>query len=284
MRFKEPGQPTGAYERYVRRLFFDTIEDFDALDAYQRRVNELVLGAYTEAADRISRTARWDEGYEGYDLHDDAIAEAGIDPNDVVLHTGMMSLSRAVTLFDNVVTQAPTFLLEKRAELDPFIYPNGQTWDSDLADSFYWNCLAKPMRPWRGNLKAVRELRNLYEHGYGYPRSNTEAEALASKVYGVVRGGTPADESELALGLQGTPELFQYGVSFTPKGGVKPDVWQNLRFAIDPLATHRLIKVIRQRAVEVIDSVSYGFSKKIDDPANRFYSDLSRRASRKADK
>jgi hypothetical protein len=260
-----PGQPTGIYETHVRRLFFDTVEDLDSLDAYQRRVNELALDAYMQASERISKTARWDEGYEGGDLHDDAVTETGLDPNDVVLHTGMMSLSRAVTLLDNVIAQAPTFLVpaEHRAEIDQYIYPNGQLWDTELADSFYWTCLANRMRPWRGHLKAIRELRNIYEHGYGYPRSRDDAEALASKVHRAVRGGAPADASETALGLHGTPEMFRHGISYTTKSGIQADIWQTLRFAIDPLATHRLIKVIRERAIEVIESVSHGFNESI---------------------
>ncbi|PYY47799.1 hypothetical protein DEJ03_03670 [Curtobacterium sp. MCLR17_043] len=253
---------TGPGSRRLQRLYFDTVDEIDELDSFHHVLGNLTRDAYNTAAAKISKTADWESGYDGGDLHDDAISQIGIDPYNVSLHVGLMVVSRAVTVLETLTVEVMEAILS--GPVDELVYPNGKQWTHDMADDLYWRVLLRPLRPWSGeSMKAIARLRNLYVHAYGVHRFVEDAEDLAALLHKVTRADRGPTPDEAGLGLHGDATFFDLDTTYHPKEGLRGGfgVGPEIQMVLSPLATHRLLGLIRQRAIEILDASSYGTVK-----------------------
>ncbi|MDD1386779.1 hypothetical protein [Curtobacterium poinsettiae] len=239
----------------LQLLHIDIVFEIDDLEKYQRRVRDLTDQAFVEASKQITDGRQRFLSEEGHELDpfDAVVAIAGIDPLTVAAHTGFMTVSTAVALFEHVVARAADAASGSGASVST--RSDGSVWDWQAADDYFSKILGV-RKPWRGQMRAVRRIRNQYQHGYMRLRRRDIAEKLAHDLYSVTRPRNKATVEERAAGYTGLASFLQGDHEYLPGPGLGDQHLANIRFELSRLATRRVLHLILERAVETLDDAA----------------------------
>jgi len=204
----------------------------------------------------------------------DAERTLGVTPWHVEAHSGMIAISRAVSLSELALAQMAARVFEHP---ETIIYRDGRTWSRRLEGLFYKTCLVASFKVGGSGFSALRDLRDTYIHGYGLASSRERRTALAQSLY----QGTdtsPITPEETALGYDGVVGYF--GAATYTKGDLHPGIDGLLTASITPLATHRAIKQIRSHIASAHAAIEQGVKPGQTSANNKFCRELARRTAR----
>jgi len=80
-----------------------------------------------------------------------------------------MALTRAMSLSEVTLARMAAAHF---TDPEDAMFPNGNLWPRKWEDAFYWSCLMTPFRTRSNGFGSLRDLRDLYVHGYGIPVSD----------------------------------------------------------------------------------------------------------------
>lgn len=252
----------------------ETLQRFnDDLDLVANLHRFLVTSVPRMFEAEIAEVARGAD-LEHYDYGDaiwDAEKTLGVTPWDVEAHSGMIAISRAVSLSELALAQMAARLFEHP---EAIVYRDRRTWSRRLEGLFYKTCLVTPFKVGGNGFSALRDLRDTYVHGYGLASSRERRNELAQRLY----QGTdtsPITPEETELGYDGVVGFF--GAATYTKGDLHPGIDGRLTASITALATHRAIKQIRSHIASAHAAIEQGVKPGQTSANNKFCRELARR-------
>lgn len=253
----------------------DARRDFAALHGYLQVVTREITRSFDTIVEDIER--RFDPDRDDpSDIYRDAEQEFGANPAEMFAHTGLMLVSRGVTLAELIFASIPDRLLE---DAEPIVFRGNRSWSREMAELFYWTCLEHPVKIGDGAMKPINELRDLYAHGYGRPRRSEQAERLAAELHPHL-GPEELTEEEISLGFTEEPYLFGAWSKFDPVKGLEIGPLLPAVAELSPVATRRLLLLIQARVEDTIVAASWG----VADPLNEYTSKFVRKWLRDEEK
>lgn len=249
---------------------------YDDLGATEKLHHFLITTVPTVFDAKIRELAQG-EDLSQYDYSDamwDAERALGVTPWEVNAHSGMMAVTRAVTLSE--------LALAKLAAAQ-FVHPEltvllgGKLWNRDIEALFYKHCLKSPFTVNGDGFGSLRSLRDMYVHGYGLASSPTQRTRLARKLYQETDVSPITSEEENA-GYKGTVGYF--GSASLDRGELVPGPDGPLTASLTPLAAHRAIRLIRTHIQKAHFAILQGVRQDQNRDNNRFFLKAGERLDR----
>lgn len=220
------------------------IPEFD--EELERIVKEhryLVRTANREFKERWEeRMSHFDGTYDGGAPTTGVTEELGMDAYSVEGDAGLAAISRAVALAEVTLARLAAALL---TESEPWVFPNGNLWYRDWEELFYKKVLAAPFNVNEAGFGALRELRDLYAHGYGIPSTETRRDRLARRLYADFPS-TGSTSDELDLGYEGDCYWFGRFTSFNKRTNtLESDLFSAHNADVSELAAFRALRDVQ---------------------------------------
>ncbi|MGE3193345.1 MAG: hypothetical protein AB7K08_07765 [Microbacteriaceae bacterium] len=215
----------------------------DELDRIVREHRYLVRTANREFEGRWNEImsqpsdGEWDGG--------DAFAwvqdELGINPFDVEGDAGLAAIGRAVSLAE--VTFA-RIAAAHFTDPDRYVFPNGNLWYREWEELFFKQVLNTPFHVNSNGFGSLRDLRDLYAHGYGVPATEARRDRLAVRLYSDFPSSPPNAE-EASRGYIGDAYWFGKYTSFdTRSKSLVSDLFLSRNADVSELAAYRALNSI----------------------------------------
>ena len=240
-------------------------QDYAALAQFLN-VLRVVNDAYEVQVD-VAEQLLDPESTDPGDVYYKATKLLGLDPYEVAGHTGLMMLARGAGLYETYVARVASQFF---SDSEGIVYIGGRSWTRGDADKFFGTCLNRPMRPWRGSMKWIAQLRDLYAHGYGEPLSTESATLLAGELWRIARFEEAPTDEESKIGLGEGQYLFGPHSDYSPKAGIQTLSFSTVSFALSPLTTHRLLGEIESAMREVFEAASWWTKNDLSPENNAF--------------
>ncbi len=243
---------TGPQGHVLESLWFEFGEEFESLVQFLN-VLKIVNDAY-EVQVEIASDLLDPENSDMGDVYWKATQLLKLDPYDAANHIGLMLLARGTGLYETFLGRIAAKFFTEPQEI---VYKNDKTWTRTETDDFFGTCLARPVRPWRGPMKWIAQLRDLYAHGYGEPLSENNATSLARELWMLARADEGPTPEESRMGFGESAHLFGPFDRYSPKTGIEALAFSKARFSLSPLATLRLLAHIRRAMSAVFEASSW---------------------------
>jgi hypothetical protein len=244
----------------------DFNEELDKILAMHRYIVAVSLAQFSDEYDRLM--ARPGDGsYDGGDAIWDAEQTIGVTPWDVASHAGLMAVTRAVSLTEVTLARMAASAV---SEPEVWVFPNGLLWFREWERSFYKTVPLTPFNTDSNGFGALRDLRDLYSHGYGIPTTDKRRETLARKLYNQFDTGS-ITAAESGLGYTGEAYFFGDSVEFDKKTNTLKARWLMAKRAdISPLATFRVLEAIRGHVTGAHTALARGLKEELTAESSRF--------------
>lgn len=192
-------------------------------------------------------------------------------------HAGLMALTRAMSLSEvSLARMAAAWFKDP----EKVTFADGKVWNRELEDAFYWSCLVTPFRTGSNGFRALREMRDMYVHGYGIPVTNESRVTLAQRLYEAFGDAEPTT-AEIELGYKGAAYYFGEYTKYVPSTKTLESTMLSAGGAdLSPLATYRSMVRIREHIAAAYESLSHGLLDDISETA--FAKIIERNEERKA--
>ena len=169
------------------------------------------------------------------------------------LPIGILDRFRGTRAADPPCPSGPQPLRPARQLGVPFLFapagePNARSgtglWSRNRERTVYKTVLRDPVAG-SGAFNAMRDLRDLYMHGYGVPATEQRRVTLAQKLHSTVDRASATD-AERALGYSGEVYFFGEHSTYSPRDkAVLGRFDPHRRADLSPLAAHRLLRSAR---------------------------------------
>lgn len=219
------------------------------------------------------------ENYDGGDAIFDAEVKLGINPWDVASHAGLMALTRAVSLAEITLARmaAAWFVAPNLA-----IFPEGRLWIRPIERDFFETCLNTPFDTDGGGFGTVRDLRDLYVHGYGIPGTEERRAWLAERLH--EEFGAPPTEAESSLGYSSDIYFFGEWSEYSPEtASLTTRSWGRKHADMSPLATYRILVGIRAHVEAAFAAMTDGVREELTPETSKFVKSFESRVRRRRD-
>jgi len=187
----------------------------------------------------------------------------GINPFDVEGDAGLAAISRAVSLAE--VTFARMAAAHFHQPED-WVYLDEKLWTRELEGKFFKFVLLQPVNTSANGFGSLRDLRDLYAHGYGVPASEARREKLAVRLYSdFPTKGSTADER--FLGYNGDAYWFgKYTTFDTKTRSLVSEIFSSRNADVSELAAYRALKSIEAHVQAVEQAVLHGVLTELAEP------------------
>lgn len=220
----------------------DFNEELDRITALHKYLVIVTESQFITEYERLL-SERGGENYNGGDATWDAEMSLGINPWSAASHAGLMAVTRAVSLSEVILARMAASLLKNP---EHWVFPKGQLWFREWERLFFKCVPLRPMKVDANGFGTIRQLRDLYTHGYGIPTTEDRRTHLARKLYSQFDTG-PLTEGEQALGYSGSAYFFGHGTEYSrTTQELTGQPFTSTRADISPLATYRVLKRIRE--------------------------------------
>lgn len=249
-----------------RLLLMDFDDEFTQILNMHRYLVKSSNRDFNIAYDRFLESGN-PENYDGGDAIWDAENELGINPWDVESHAGLMAITRCVSLCEVMFARMAASQLKNP---EHWVFPNGQSWVREWERLFYKTVLTTPFLVDGNGFGALRDLRDLYVHGYGVPATESRREKLAHALWGEF-DTTKIRPDEEALGYEG--EVYFFGDRTTYSSATRTlegDAFSSRRADVSALATYRLLLAMRDHVHDGFAAVHGGFRSGLTDATCKF--------------
>lgn len=204
--------------------------------------------------------------WDGGDVFGWVEDELGINPFDVEGDAGLAAISRAVSLAEVTFARIAAAHFHEPAR---YVFPNSNLWPRDWEELFFKKVLNTPFHVNTNGFGSLRDLRDLYAHGYGIPSTEERRTALARRLYSDFPA-TPATSDERALGYLGDAYWFGKYTTFDSKTqSLVSDLFLTKNADVSELAAYRALKAIETHVDLLEKAVWNGVFPEIPDD-NRF--------------
>lgn len=195
------------------------------------------------------------ENYDAGDAIWDAEQDLGFEPYEVSQHAGLMALTRAISLSEvTMARMAAACFVEARS----VVFVNGKVWARAWEESFYKTCLITPFNTSSNGFGALRELRDIYVHGYGIPTTDERRNKLAGRLHREFGDAEPTAQ-EMALGYEGTAYYFGRYAKYSPQTQrLESEFFFHKSADLSPLSTYRSLTRIGMHIKEAHAAVEAG--------------------------
>jgi hypothetical protein len=213
------------------------------------------------------------ENYDGGDAIWDAEQDLGFEPSEVSEHAGLMALTRAMSLSEVTLARMAAAWF---AEPEEVVFISGRVWSRGWEESFYKTCLVTPFSTSSNGFGPLRDLRDLYVHGYGITTNEDRRLTLAQKLYEAFGDSEPTDE-EKALGYHGTSYYFGEYARYAPetKSFVSAFFWQK-NANLSPLSTYRALIRIQEHVTDAHAALGNGVREDLSADNSKFVRDFEK--------
>lgn len=141
-----------------------------------------------------------------------------------------------------------------RVDFDVLEHQFPREWERE----FYRTCLQKPFNTNSNGFGELREIRDLYAHGYGVPVTREAQERLAARLHSKF-DFSPPSATEIALGYSGAASFFGETATYDAKEGLRDLLMMRLPAAnLTPVATHRALDRLRTHVHRAVEAVRGG--------------------------
>ncbi len=154
-----------------------------------------------------------------------------------------MALTRTMSLSEvTLARMAAAWFVEP----ETVVFINGKVWSRGWEEMFYGKMLVTPFVTSSDGFGALRDLRDLYVHGYGIPATEGRRLTLAQKLHEAFGDSEPTDE-ERALGYRGASYYFGEYAKYSPETrSFTSETWHRRNANLSPLSTYRSLARIRR--------------------------------------
>ncbi|GAA1733430.1 hypothetical protein [Microbacterium paludicola] len=238
-----------------RLILADFEAELGSIEAEYRLTIRSFEAAFNQSLERAELSFN-PEHHDWGDVYYEVQKEIGFAIDDAVAHAGMSALSRSMFLAEvTMARMAATVFTDPTA----IVYDGDRLWTRKLEGAFYYKrFLREPLRTRDAVFEAVRELRDLYAHGYGRPVTLARLDYLGMRLHQAGVAGEITEE-EQQLGYEGEAFFFgphgTYSASeraVTTPWGLPPSPH------VSPLGVHRLLRGIRQHVTRAARAVESG--------------------------
>lgn len=241
------------------------VQDFDEeLDAV------LAMHRYLVRASRRDFRAEYErqlaihnpENYDGGDAIWDAEIAIGVNSWDVESHAGLMAIARAVSIAEVMFARMAAHFLR-----DPeiWVFPNEGLWMRDWESKFYKFVLVAPFDVGGNGFGPLRELRDLYTHGYGVPATKARLDRLAQRLHDKF-DTSPATAEEKSDGFEGEVYFFGDRTTYSSKTRtLESTLFDSHHADVSELATYRALEQLRAHVHSAHAAATAGLRDDVED-------------------
>ena len=220
------------------------------------------------------------EHYDGGDAIWDAEEQLGVEPSEVSQHAGLMALTRAISLSEVTLARMASAWMTDPKKI---AFINSRSWTRAWEESFYKSCPPEPFHTASNGFGALRDLRDLYVHGYGEPHTEDRRQSLARKLHDALGDTEPTDE-EKALGYRGAASYFSEYANYDRDNDSFIGTFITDRNAnLSPLSTYRSLLRIREHITAASKSLDRGVKKNLSAENSRFVREFEKREKKIAE-
>lgn len=213
---------------------------------------------------------------DGGDIFALVEAKLGINPFDVEGDAGLAAISRAVSLAE--VTFARMAAAHFHQPED-WVYLDGKLWTRELEGKFFKRVLRQPTSTSENGFGSLRDLRDLYAHGYGVPTTEARRNQLAVRLYSDFPSKAPTVDERL-LGYTGDAYWFGKYTSFDTKTrSLVSEIFSSKSADVSELAAYRALKSIEAHVQAVEQAVLHGLLPDLAE-TNEFFKAVERSRGR----
>lgn len=173
-----------------------------------------------------------------------------------------MAISRAVSLCEVFFARMAASTIN---DADRWVFPKGSSWPRDWERKFYKTTLTTPFIVDGDGFGALRDLRDLYVHGYGVPALESRRQTLARRLYSQM-DTSPRTSAEEMLGYEDKVYFFgdrsRFSAATRTLEGV--DAFATRQADVSPLAAYRLLESMRAHAHAAHAAILGGFRLNLD--------------------
>ena len=225
----------------LRGVMWDFNTELDSIIGEHRFLVRTAKAAFSERWNTLMNEPG-DGDTDGGDVFHAVERELGIDPFDVEGHAGLAALSRAVSL-----TEVTLARMAAHQMTDPavWVFPRGGLWPRQWEGLFFATVLKTPFSVKSYGFGSLRDLRDLYAHGYGVPATDQRRNKLAARLFSDFKA-TSASSEERALGYTERAYWFGRYSDFDTKTKELTADWLDSGQAdVSELACYRALQAIR---------------------------------------
>lgn len=245
-------------------------EELDRIDAMHRYIVTVSRDQFGVAYERLlSENFHPDASYDGSDAIYDAEELVGINPWEVSSHAGLMAITRGVSLAEVMMARMAAAHFQDPSH---WTYPNDSLWHRSWEELFYKAVPLKAFNTSGNGFGALRQLRDLYVHGYGIPITTEKRNQLARKLYGSFPPTAPTDK-EVRLGYSMPVYFFGEDTRFSSQTkSLEAGLLSSMRADVSPLATFRALERIRDHVQDASATLQYGIRSDTTPAIEKFIS------------
>lgn len=203
--------------------------------------------------DYMSRLS--DGELDGGDIFALVQMKLGINPFDVEGDAGLAAISRAVSLAEVTFARIAAAHFHQPGD---WVYIDDKLWSRELEGKFFKSVLREPANTSANGFGSLRDLRDLYAHGYGVPATGARREKLAARLYSDFPAKGPTADEHL-LGYRGDAYWFgKYTTFDTKTRSLVSDVFSSRNADVSELAAYRALRSIESHVQAVEQAVLRG--------------------------
>lgn len=247
-------------------LMWDFNSELDSIIGEHRFLTRTAKSAFADRWNAIMNEPS-DGGADGGDVFDFVQGELGINPFDVEGHAGLAALSRAVSLTEVTLARMAAHRIK---DPEVWVFPRDGLWPRQWEGLFFKTILNTPFSVSGFGFGSLRDLRDLYSHGYGVPATEERRNKLAARLFADFKP-TPPTPKERALGYTERPYWFGRYSEFNSKRQVlEADWFESGQADVSELACYRALEAIRAFVAAAEIAVAHGYRAGIDETNNKY--------------